>query len=371
MLSGFCTILAVGAFAAGTPFYGINEDLVWQPETDLPKVITALTDCCAESIRLPIRWTVIEPEKDRWEFSRVDSVIQAVPPHVEILATLMSVPAWANGTTPGDVEGYFDAYPPKELEDWQRFVEKTVTRYKHRITHWEVWNEQNGIDFYRPMPDPAGYTRLLRSAYEAAKRADPRCRVVLGGLQMNGIIPNPWSPVKIPDFLEDLYKAGARPHFDICNVHPYVLPNEGAGYMMRLVRDTLALMDRYGDSDKPLWITEVGCGINERDTAEDQARLLEDTFRLARQEPRIQRVFWFLLRDTKESILGPEDTMGLVTHDFQPKPAFHAFVKAVKAVEPVDAAAPPPLTRVSAPMVPTSWLDRTVRRIPSPASTAI
>ena len=41
---------------------------------------------------------------------------------------------------------------------------------------------------------------------------------------MNGIIANPWSDVKVENYLEDLYKAGAQPYFDVCNIHPYVAP---------------------------------------------------------------------------------------------------------------------------------------------------
>ncbi len=313
-----------------TPFFGLNEDIVWNPESDWPMIMARLEGSGAQSLRMPIRWRVVEPQRGGWDYSRVDRAIAAVPASIEILATLMSVPEWANGMHPDTCEGWFDAYPPKDLADWTVFVETTVRRYKARIRHWEIWNEPNGVDFYRPLPDPPGYTALLRAAYEAVKRADPDAVVVLGGLQMNGIIPNPWSPVKTPDFLEDLYKAGAGPYFDVCNIHPYVLPSEGAAHMMALIRDTLALMNRYGDARKPLWITEIGCGLNAGTTPEQQADLLRDSFRMTRADPRIQRVHWFLLRDMAQDLLGPEGSMGIVTRDFQEKPAYHAFVAAVR-----------------------------------------
>ena len=212
----------------------------------------------------------------------------------------------------GKSEGWADAYPPKDTRDWANYVSRTVSHYKGRIKHWEIWNEENGVDFYRPRPDAKSYTTLLKAAFLAAKKADPECVIVLGGLQMNGIIPNPWSEVKVSNYLEDLYKAGAQPYFDVCNTHPYVLPKEGADYMMKLTRDTLSLMARYGDGNKPLWITEVGCGATSKEAEETQARLLKDTFEAAGKEPRLQRVFWYALRGCEE---GPSWTRG-----------FHGFV---------------------------------------------
>ena len=148
---------------------------------------------------------------------------------------------------------------------------------------------------------------------------------------MNGIVPNPWSEVKIPDFLEHLYQAGARPYFDVCNIHPYVLPDEGAERMMSLTQDTLSLMARYGDADKPLWITEVGCGAASGEAEKQQAGLLSDTFAAARREPRVERVYWFLLRDMAKDLLGPEASMGVFAHDGRPRPALETLRCATRA----------------------------------------
>ena len=307
------------------PFVGINEDLVWTSDAELSRTVEALQTSGAQAIRIPFRWRVAEPERGMWVFDKMDRVVAALPKDMEILATLMSPPAWATGVDPAKCEGWFDAYPPKDLALWSAYVMKVVSRYKNRVKHWEVWNEENGVDFYRPLPDAMGYTALLRSAYKAAKKADPRCVVVLGGLQMNGVMANPWSPVKTPDFLEALYGAGARKWFDVCNIHPYVLPSEGTEHMMEMIRDTFAVMERHGDRSKPLWITEVGCGLNSEITNEMQTKLLSDTYRVARTEPRIKRVYWFMLRDMENNLLGPEASMGIVKRDFTTKPVFEAF----------------------------------------------
>jgi GH35 family endo-1,4-beta-xylanase len=317
-------------------FYGINEDPVWNfkakdTNTDeLSQFAEMLKQTHCGAIRIPIRWRIVEPTKGNWDFSAIDRVVNMIPDDIQILATLMSIPEWANGMNPAKTEGWFDVYPPKDISDWEHYVSQTVQKYKHRIKHWEIWNEENGVDFYRPLPEAKAYTELLKVAYKSAKTADPDCVVVLGGLQMNGIIPNPWSNVKTSNYLEDLYKAGAKQFFDVCNIHPYALPSEGADYMMKMTKDTLSLMSQYGDSEKPLWITEVGCGATSQDAEEIQAKLLAYTFEAASKEPQIKRVFWFLLRDMQNDLLGPEGSMGLFSYQGRPKPAFQAFLSAAE-----------------------------------------
>jgi GH35 family endo-1,4-beta-xylanase len=315
-------------------FYGINDDPVWNYKaSDIPQFSEMLKQSHCGAIRIPIRWRVVEHTKGNLDFSAIDRIIQMIPDDIEILATLMSIPEWANGVDPKNAEGWFDVYPPKDFSDWECYVSKTVHKYKHRIKHWEIWNEENGIDFYRPLPDVKEYTELLKVAYKSAKNTDPDCVVVLGGLQMNGIIPNPWSKVKVSDYLEDLYKAGAGQFFDVCNIHPYVLPSEGSNYMMQMTKDTLSLMARYGDSGKPLWITEVGCGATSQHDEEIQAQLLADTFEVTAKEPQIKRVFWFLLRDMQNDLLGPEGSMGLFSYQGKPKLALRAFLNATESAK--------------------------------------
>jgi len=322
-------------------FYGINEDPVWNFKPhEASQFASMLKQTGCGALRIGVRWRIVEQRKGEWDYSAVDSVGKLIPGEIEILGVLMSVPEWANGVEPKTAEGWFDTYPPKDLNDWKQYVSKTVEHYKHRIKHWEIWNEENGVDFYRPRPDAKAYTELLKAAYLAAKKADPECVVVLGGLQMNGIIPNPWSRVEVPNYLEDLYKAGARPYFDVCNIHPYVLPSEGADHMMKLTRDTLSLMARYGDGNKPLWITEVGCGATSKEAEQAQAQLLLDSFKAAAEEPRIERVFWFLLRDMQKDLLGPEGSMGIFSYQGRPKPALQAFLRMTRKVQSTQQDAP-------------------------------
>lgn len=307
---------------------GINQDLLWTKDLEIDALIKIIKEAGITHIRIPVRWVTVEPEKGKWDFKKADTVIRKLRnADIEILGALMSFPAWENNTAGRQVEGWYDTYPPNDTVNWSEYVRKAVSRYKKEIKNWEIWNEENGVDFWRPLPDAKLYTAFLKSAYKVCKSSNPKCIVSLGGLQMNGIIANPWSPVKTTNFLQAIYDAGGKPYFDVVNIHPYVLPNEneGADYMKKLTLDTIRVMRKNGDATKPLWITEIGCGINEADTAEKQAELLKESFDALYSIPQVKAVYWFCLKDYDSQITGPEDSMGIVDINNAKKPSFYAL----------------------------------------------
>lgn len=313
---------------AKAPYYGINHDFVWTEEKDWPHLIAAMKEARVEAVRIPLRWPTVEPEKGKWDYSRVDKVVKALrDAKIEILATFLGVPVWASGVDPEEVKGFYDCFPPQDMGDWQEFVRRTVTRYKGDIRLWEIWNEENGAEFFRPEPDAEKYVEMLKSAHGEIRKIDPGAVVVLGGLVMNGVIANPWSEVKVPNFLQAIYDAGGKAYFDVVNIHPYVVASdaEGPDYLIKLTRETIEVMKKNGDAQKPLWITETGCFADENITQQRQAEHLTGVFRELKKLPEVKAVYWFTLRDYGQSILGGENTMGLLTNTGEKKPMFDAY----------------------------------------------
>lgn len=307
---------------------GVNQDFVWTEDKDIPGLIQAMKDAHVQSVRMGIRWTSVEPERGKWVWDKPDSVVRQLrAAKIDILCTLMSVPAWSSGIDSSKMKGFWDTYAPKDIRDWEEYVRQVTTRYKGEIKHWEIWNEENGEGFYKPMPDATAYVRLLKSSYTTIKKVDPKATVLLGGLVMNGIIANPWSPIKIENFLQQIYDAGGKPYFDVVNVHPYVMstPNEGPAYCARLVRGTVDVMKKNGDAKKPLWITETGFPTNASVTEEMQAEHLKGIFREIGAIPEVKALYWFELRDYPKAICGGEESMGLLSTDGRRKPSFDAY----------------------------------------------
>jgi hypothetical protein len=323
--------LLTGAMAGPVPRFGVNQDFVWTRDDQIPGLVQAIKDAHVQAVRISIRWTTAEPERGKWEFAKVDSVVHALrDAKIEVLPVLMSVPAWASGVKPDEVKGFYDSFPPQRMEDWREYVCRVVSRYGKEIRFWEIWNEENGEDFYKPLPNAAQYVGLLKTAHDAIKSIEPKATVVLGGLQMNGIIANPWSPVKIEDFLQKIYDAGGRRYFDVVNIHPYVAAtsDQGPAYAASLVRDTVRVMKKNGDGWKPLWITETGLSTDKITTEQMQAAHLTGMYRELGRIRQVKAIYWFLLRDLDKPVCGGEDSMGIITADGRRKAAFDALKSA-------------------------------------------
>ena len=111
-------------------------------------------------------------------FDRV--VTEASARGLHVLATPLYTPAWARaaGTDP--------LYPPSDLARYAAFCSAAVAHFAPLgVHHWEIWNEPNR-GFWKPAPDPARYTAMLKLAYAAIKAQDPSAFVVSGGLSPYG-----------------------------------------------------------------------------------------------------------------------------------------------------------------------------------------
>jgi hypothetical protein len=94
---------------------------------------------------------------------------------------------------------------------------------------------------------PEQYAGMLATAYDAIHAANPQARVALGGMMSLG--HQAWlSQV----FATRGYNAARK--FDIANVHIRGLESSLAGQ----TKAWHGFFARYGEANKPLWITETG-----------------------------------------------------------------------------------------------------------------
>ncbi len=92
------------------------------------------------------------------------------------------------------------------------------------------------------------YVRLLRASYRAIKGVDPHAIVVTGGMPFYGSSDE-------THFISQLYRQGARGYFDAVGIHPYSATVAQAEERLLTAR---RLMNRFGDRNKTLWMTEFG-----------------------------------------------------------------------------------------------------------------
>ncbi len=214
-------------------------------------------------------------------------------------------------------------YPPKDPDAFADYAASLARRYP-QIQAWEVWNEPNISFFWRPAVGADAYTALLRKTYRALKAANPKVKVILGGLSP-GSGSGELDAVPAPVFLARVYQAGGGPFFDAVAYHAY-----GEGALQDWLADDLLgiryVMAANGDLAKPVWITEMGCYTHGPGSVSEswQAEYLRQARAFLARIPYVERVYWFTLRDANNSA-DPEKNYGLFHADGAPKPAVKAF----------------------------------------------
>ncbi len=294
----------------------------------------------AHWVRLDLDWAKVQPSgPGGWDWSTFDGLARAAERQgLEVLAVPLWTPPWANGN-----RGH--STPPTDPANYGAFVREAVTRYRAggaagtRIRAWEIWNEPNNPPFWSTAPDAAGYVKLLRHAYYAARSVDPDAIVITGGLAPFGDLNQDPRNARHPvNFLHAMYFAGAHDFFDAVGHHPYApvpfspLTDTPGSLGWNSFAYTVTLHDimtANGDGWKQIWGTETGPPTGSCSgcvTEETQFHWLEQEFVQWRTWSWAGPLFWHAGRDAATGSPDPEENFGLLRSDFSPKPAFVAAV---------------------------------------------
>lgn len=234
MILGFAGLLPAASPEATNEPYGVCAHISRGKLANAEEEFKRMTEADIGWVRTDFDWDRVEPERGEWTFSHLDRVVElALREKINILPILDYDVAWARPAW-------------KNLDLWGDYVRRTVSRYAKDLRYWEVWNEQNGIGFWRDTPSGTNYAPLLKRAYEEIKKIDPNLTVLYGGT----------AGVPLP-YIEDSLKAGAGKYFDAMNIHPYHWQGVPE-LMIPELKDLRALLKKYGVGEKPIWITEVG-----------------------------------------------------------------------------------------------------------------
>ncbi|MDQ5821321.1 MAG: DUF5722 domain-containing protein, partial [Actinomycetota bacterium] len=274
---------------------------------------------------------------------------------MKVLFTIMYTPSWANGGRSGNVA-------PRNPEDLRKFAFAAARRYSGTfapartrvrlpaVKLWLAWNEPNNPINLTPQYRRVGSTWVVQSAVDYAKI----CAAVYAGVHGTRVAgervacgataphgnnhPTSIRPSVSPlAFLRALKKAGLR-NFDAYAHHPYygspretptTMPPSRTAVTLANIGDLTKEVTRlYGP--KRIWLTEYGYQTSPPDRQfgvswANQARYLTQAYAIARRNPRIDMMLWFLLRDDSRVANGWQS--GLFTSTGVRKPAYDAFRK--------------------------------------------
>jgi len=320
-------------------------------------------------------WWAIEPERTdpptyKWEVVDEQSLINASPEGLTVVARVHHTPPWAredpNHNCSPIKQGYFD--------EFAQFLSALVNRYKvspYNVKYWELDSE---VDVDPLIVDPANpigfwcwgdasdeyygggyFAEMLKAAYPAIKAADPQAKVVIGGLLLDcdPRNPPPGKDCKPSRFLEGILRGGGGPYFDVVSFHAYAYYSGAEGQMgnpnwtggeweqSTAVLEKTSFMhevlETYGYEDKGLMNMEAALMCFEESEAclETQAMYIPRAYAEA-LALNITAQAWFTMKEPVWRYTG------LLYADLTPKPAYDAYEAAasfltdVQYVEPAE-----------------------------------
>ena len=218
---------------------------------------------------------------------------------------LGSTPEWAATNVKPDVYYYGGgtASEPKKLNYWRDWVRDVATRYKGRITSYQIWNEANLASFWAPeRPEHWKRMALLTDiAAEEIREIDPKAKVVSAS---STVIQGKKFATEsfFYRYLRSVAKRKVK--LDAVTVHLYPWTTKGPGggtptERLKGLEMARSVMADVGLSKVPIWDTEVNYG-NRRDNGHPEeafgakvgsaylARTYVDSLRYG-----VTKVFWY------------------------------------------------------------------------------
>ncbi len=206
---------------------------------------------------------LVEPEEGKFEWTSVDKFVdEGMRRGMRFMGTLGSTliveekgadkryegaPKWIQdrfGLKPSAGSMKATVCLPS-IEVWKSYVAACVTRYKGKITHWEVFNEPN------LWMSSAEYNEFLKAAYETVKRIDPEAKVV--GFCATGDLGG-----EMGEFVKGCLDTGAKDYFDILSFHPYSSRQEASPFPAeKAVAQLKEILAAHGQEKKEIWNSEL------------------------------------------------------------------------------------------------------------------
>jgi hypothetical protein len=365
VLSLAASLCAQAATAKAAPhmLVGVVDDaqtLYGDPDHTYP----ILKKLRAEVIRVNLFWggrfavarrrpvVATNPNDPAYNWALYDRAVNYASQYgIKVLFSIIATPGWANG-------GLGARHAPRKPDDLRKFAYAAAKRYSGSfkladgrtlpaVRLWLAWNEPNNPVDLVPQYRRVGGRWIVQSAIDYAKI----CTAIYTGVHQTLLAnekvacgatsprgnnaPRSSRPSVAPvGFLRALKSAGLR-RFDAYAHHPYygavaeaptVRPRGTSAVTLANIDVLISELTRlYGP--KRLWITEYGYQTNPPDPVFGvswalQARYLTESFAIARRNPRIDMMLWFLLRDDS-AVAGWQS--GFFTSNGTRKPAYAAF----------------------------------------------
>lgn len=204
------------------------------------------------------------------------------------------------------------------------FASAAAKELKGKGVIWEIWNEPDLDEYWKPYSNPQDYALLVEETAQAIREADPDAVIIGPSVStLSTVYRDNWR------FLNTIGESGTLSKFDAVDVHLYNGGNPES--QIENLRKLRRLIDFYSPDKKiPIVSTEWGYSIGGKyyghwSTPEEQPKYLVRSF-LVKNSHEINLSLWY---DWKNDDWDPngeaEHHFGVITSSGETKPAYEAL----------------------------------------------
>lgn len=281
---------------------GVNIHFVGREDDQVERIAKA----GFRFIRMDFHWSTVEKEKGIYDFRAYDELVASLASRgIRSLFILdYGNPLYDRGLAPRTEEC---------RNAFAKFAAQAARHFRGRGILWEIWNEPNLAQFWRPSPNPEHYIRLVEAVSRAMRQEDPECTILAPAL-------SGWDF----GFLETVCRLGLLKYVDAVSVHPYgcSVPEDAERYYAK-VRRIIAEYKPEGKSI-PVVSGEWGYSAVGGFSVERQAEYLVRMF-LVNLMNDVRLSIWYDWRDDGPDPDEREHHFGTVYLDLREKPAYFAM----------------------------------------------
>ena len=294
-----------------------------------------------------LQWSTIEFTRGVVYWADFDAKVQnAQAAGMNVFVLFMGNPAWAAALPGGPVTNTLDLVS---------FVVQAAERYdcdgvddapgSPCVDYWSFYAEPDNGDLDRARigwgywgHNGAGYAAMLSQVSPAVHNANPRAKVLIGGVaydwfEQDTPVPGPFVRSFLTDTLAALnrYPGGAHKYIDAVAFHFYPISSDRWATIREKALEVLGIMERHGVDDLPFLCPEMGYWSSPKfgSSEQRQAQWLVQQY-VRGISLRLRFLAWLPVYDIAEAgsaeDLYPDRTAGLFRLDrVTPKPAYDAY----------------------------------------------
>lgn len=240
---------------------------------------------------LGVAWSNINPTEGVYDYSRLEEILAAHPSR-NFMLTLSGTPQWA-ASNPAETGaaawvGTASNSPPARMTDWDNYVYRTVLACRGRVSSFQIWNEPQLNDFWKPYSAIDKLGQMTLRAKSIIRQYAPKASVVsapcLPRITSGGM-------TRASKYLQALKYYGWPVDVHTAHIYPEI------GKMPAVWRDYglewKAELKRLGAPNCPLWVTETTYNLMGGALTDAQIRQRIPATETFANDLAIRRVYWY------------------------------------------------------------------------------